>query len=136
MCISLPMIHWFAFPGAFLLGLSNVLECLGGLQMAMVWLDKHPAAGNLHWYDWPVNLAIKLVTVCDYLELKWASNETIWQWSAYMHGKTCHFMAFHHPQPPPLCNHLWYWCKNYIIWQAIYLAAICRIGQLKDIVAI
>jgi len=69
-----------------------------------------------------------------YLELKWASGETIWQCSTSTHGKTHHFVAPHHPQPPPLCDHLWQWCKNYLKWWVIQLAVLCRVGQLKDIV--
>jgi len=30
------MIHWSAFPGAFFSGLSDMLDCSGGLQMAVV----------------------------------------------------------------------------------------------------
>jgi len=32
---------WSAFPGACFSGLSDVLKCSSGLQMAVVWLDKH-----------------------------------------------------------------------------------------------
>jgi len=64
-----------------------------------------------------------------YLELKQASNETIWQCSTSTHGKICHFVAPNHPWPPPLCNYLWYWCKNYLKWWAIQLAVLCRVGQ-------
>jgi len=70
------------------------------------------------------------------LELKWASGETIWQCSTFMHGKPHRFVSPHCPQPPPLCNHLWYWCKNYLKWQAIQLAALYRVVQLKDIICI
>ena len=66
-----------------------------------------------------------------YLELKWASGETIWKCSTSTRGKTHHFMTPHHPQPPPLCDHLWYWCKNYMKWMVIQLAVLCRVGQLK-----
>jgi len=69
-----------------------------------------------------------------YLELKWASGETIWKCSTSTRGKTHHFMTPHHPQPPPLCDHLWYWCKNYMKWMVIQLAVLCRVGQLKDTV--
>jgi len=34
MYVSSPMLHWSAFPGAYFSGLSDVLECTGGLQMA------------------------------------------------------------------------------------------------------
>jgi len=34
--MPLPMIHWSAFLGAVFLGLSDVLECSGGLQMAVM----------------------------------------------------------------------------------------------------
>jgi len=30
------------FPGAVFLGLFDMLEWLGGLQMAVVWMDKYP----------------------------------------------------------------------------------------------
>jgi len=36
MCILLPMIHWSAFLGAYFLGLSDMVKCSGGLQMAAV----------------------------------------------------------------------------------------------------
>ena len=46
------------------LGLSDMLKCSGGLQMAVVWLDKYPS-GWKSPHNWPVNLAIELATICD-----------------------------------------------------------------------
>jgi len=34
--MPLPMIHWSAFLGAVFSGLSDMLECSGGLQMAVM----------------------------------------------------------------------------------------------------
>jgi len=58
------MIPWSAFPVAYFLGLSDVLECLSGLQMVVVWLDKHPPGWKSPHY-WSESLAIKLTTICD-----------------------------------------------------------------------
>jgi len=45
-CVMFP---WSAFPGACFLSLSDMLECSGDLQMAVVWLDKHlPSWKLLH----------------------------------------------------------------------------------------
>jgi len=59
------------FPGLLLLRLVSkacldMLECLGGLQMAVVWIDKHPPSWKLP-HDWPESLVIKLATICDIL---------------------------------------------------------------------
>jgi len=56
--------HCQWFPGACFSSLSDVFECLGGLQMAVVWLDKHPLSWKLP-HDWPESLAIKLGAICD-----------------------------------------------------------------------
>jgi len=97
--ISLPMIHWSAFPGAYFSGLSEVLECSGVLQT-----NDSGATGQVS--TWPSKWVLFMI----FIELKWTSNETIWQCS------TCTYVwkstAPHHPQPLPLCNHLWYRCKT------------------------
>jgi len=62
--MPLLMIHWSAFFGAVFLGLSDMLECSGGLQMTVVRMDKYPPGWESP-HDWPEGLAIKLATVCD-----------------------------------------------------------------------
>jgi len=49
----MPMTHWSAFPRAYFSGLymSDVFECMGGFQMAVVGLDKHPP-GWKSPHDW------------------------------------------------------------------------------------
>jgi len=64
MCVLLPIVSWSAFPGAYLLGLSDMLECLGGLQMALVWLENHPPSWKSP-HNRPESLAIKQATICD-----------------------------------------------------------------------
>jgi len=64
MCVSLPKVPWFAFLRACFSGLSDVFECSGDPQMAVVWLDRHPP-GWKPPHDWPEGLAIKLATICD-----------------------------------------------------------------------
>jgi len=56
---SLVYFSWTLFSG-----LSSMLKCLGGLQMAVVWLYKYPPSWKSP-HNWPVNLTIKLVTFCD-----------------------------------------------------------------------
>jgi len=68
-----------------------------------------------------------------YLELKWVSGETFWQINFNMWFPTT-FMSPHHSQPIPLYAHLWECCRNYLKWQTIQLAVLCRVCQLKDIV--
>jgi len=58
------MVPWSAFPAACFSSLSDMLESLGGLQMAVVWLDKHPPSYKLP-HDWLESLTIKLATICD-----------------------------------------------------------------------
>jgi len=80
-------------------------------------------------HNWPESLAIELW----YLELKWVSGETIWQCSTSTCGKICHFVAPRHPWPPPLYDHLWYWCKNYLKWQAIQLLSFVDLVNWKTL---
>jgi len=59
------MVHWSAFPGAYFSGLADVLEYSGGLQMAVVWLDKYPPDWKFS-HNWLESLAIELATInCD-----------------------------------------------------------------------
>jgi len=58
------MVTWFVFPGVCFLGLSDMLECLGGLQMAVGWLEGHLPDWKLP-HDQVESLAIKLATICD-----------------------------------------------------------------------
>jgi len=58
------IVPWSAFAGACFLGLSDVLKCSGGLQMAVVWTGKHPTGWKFP-HNWPESLAIKLATICD-----------------------------------------------------------------------
>jgi len=55
------MVPWSAFPGACFSGLSDVLKCSGGHQMAVVLLDKHPLGWKLP-HDW-----LEIKAICDYL---------------------------------------------------------------------
>jgi len=64
MCVSLLLFPWSAFAGACFSGLSDVLECSGGLQIAVVRTDKHPTGWKLP-HSWPESLAIKLATISD-----------------------------------------------------------------------
>jgi len=87
--ISLPMVPQSAFSGACFSGLSDMFKCLGDLQMAVVWLDKHPPNLNLP-HNWPESLAIyRIGYYLWYLELKWVSGNTIWRSSTSTHEKTC-----------------------------------------------
>jgi len=52
------------FSWGLFLGLSDMYECLVGLQMAVVWLDNHPP-GCKSRHDWTESLAIKLAIICD-----------------------------------------------------------------------
>jgi len=111
--------HCQWFPGLLFLGLVSwaCMTC-SSARVVFKW----------QWWDWTWQLEIAttwLVRVLGHqigyylwsIELKQASNETIWQCSISMCGKTCHCVAFHHSWPPSLGNHLWYWCKNYLKWR-------------------
>jgi len=105
MGISLPLFPWSAFPGACFLGLPDMLDCSGGLQMAVVWIDKHPPSWkSLH--DWPESLAIKLATICDICS---SNRPQVRPSSSQLQHveKLTTSMAPHHPWPPPLYDHLW-----------------------------
>jgi len=42
------MAHWSGFSEAYFSGLSNMLKCSGGLQMAVIdWTGIHPAGNHL-----------------------------------------------------------------------------------------
>jgi len=71
-------------------------------------------AGNHHTTG-PSNCLLFVIS-----RAQWVSGETIWQCSTSTHGKCHHFVAPHHPRPPPLCDHLWYWYENYLKWWAIF----------------
>jgi len=64
------MLPWSAFPGACFSGMFDVLECLDGLQMVVVWLDKHPPSWKSP-YDWPESFAIKLASIWVQMGLRW-----------------------------------------------------------------
>ena len=135
MCISLPMVCWYAIFEVCLSGLSDILECLGDLQMKVVWLDKHPSSQKLP-HDWPRKLGHKLVTNCDIWSLNGPQVRPSDSVNFYMWKN----LPLHVSPPPPIsiltyviiCDS--YWCKSYPKWWAIQLAVLCRIGQLKDIV--
>ena len=112
-CVSWPMVPWFAFPGAYFSGLSDVFECSGGLQMAVVWLEKwnHHMIGQRAWESNWLLFVISRAQV----GLRWRHLAVFYVWKC---GSSL-----------PLCNHLWYWCKNYLKW---WVAILCRVGQLKD----
>jgi len=115
MCISLLMIHWFTFSGFFSQAFSNfsgVLECSGGLQMAVVWLDKYVSTQLEISTQLASELGHQIGYYLWYLELKWVLNETIWQCLTCTDGKAHHFVAPYHLWPPPLCNQLWY-CRQF-----------------------
>jgi len=119
--------HCQWFPGLLFLGLVS-WACLTYLSAWVVfkwqwcdWTSTHPAR-NHHTTGqkaWPFNRLLFVIS--------WAQIGLGWKCSTSTHKKL-HFMAPHHPWPPPLCNHLWYWHKNYLKWQAIQLAVLCRVG--------
>jgi len=97
------------FPGACFSGLYDMFECLCDLQMAMVWLVTGQVPTQLEIVTRLASeLGFQISYYLWYLELKQTSGETIWQCLTSACGKTCHFVAPYHPQPPPLCDHLWY----------------------------
>jgi len=109
--------QWFPhFPGLLFLGLvfHTYLMCSSARVVFKwqwcEWTSTH-LAGNCHMTGlraFPSNWLAYLW----YLELKQASNETIWQCSTCTHRKTCHFMILHFPWLPPLCNHFWHGIKS------------------------
>jgi len=91
------LLPWSAFPGACFLSLFGMLKCSGGLGVtgqAPTWLEITTRLARKlgHWigyYLW-------------YLELEWASGETIWQCQLLHVEKPATFMVPHHSWPPPL----------------------------------
>jgi len=97
---------------------NNSLVCLFlGLFLGPVWhawvlrwsWNGSGVTGQVFtWLEVATQLASKLGHQIGYylwyLELKQASDETIWQCSVCMNGKTCHFVSPHHPQPPYTCS--------------------------------
>jgi len=87
---------WSAFPGASFLGLSDVLKCSGGLQMAVVWKVTY-LAGNHHMTGqkaWPSNWLLFVISRT-WMGLRW----DLLAVSTSTRGKPTTFMASYHPWP-------------------------------------
>jgi len=103
------------FPVTYFLGLSDMLKCLGGLQMAVAWLDKHLPSENCHTAEqraWPSKWLLFVISRAQ-MGPRW-DHPAVFNFYAWKNLLLCGSPS---PQPPPLCNHLWYWCKNYLKWQ-------------------
>jgi len=82
-----------------------------------VWLNKYlPKWKPPH--NWPMNLAIEFPTICDIYSSN-GPQMRLYGSVRFVQIKNYHLLALHHPQPLPICNHLWYWCKIYLKWWAI-----------------
>ena len=67
-----------AFAVACFLGLTDIHECSGGLQMATYSFDKQTTGCNSP-HDWLLSLAMDLAALCDtYAEMKIAPMDAIW----------------------------------------------------------
>jgi len=130
--MNYPMIHWSTFPGVYFLGLSGMLECLDFLQMAVVWLDRYPP-GWKSPHDWPVNLAIEMITSYIFVISR----------TQLRPSGSAQFISIEKPATlwlfitPDLHLYVIITCDtgvNCLKWQAIQLVVLCRVGQLKEIV--
>ena len=67
MCVPLATVNWAAFSVAWFSGLSDDQECLGGLQMALVYV---PGRATKSPHNWVVRLAIDLAfrDICTSIE--------------------------------------------------------------------
>jgi len=108
MCVSLSMVSWSAFPGVCFSVLSDVLKYSGA--------ENHHTIGQIAW---PSNWLLLVISIAQ-MGLRWDHLELL-------HIENSLLCVSHHPWPPPLCNHLWYWCKNYCILQIVRGGKVLRL---------
>jgi len=126
------MIHYMVyFPRTFLSGLSEVLKCSDGLQVAVVRLDTYPTSCKSP-HDWPVSLAIELVTICDIYssnrpQLRPSGSVQLVQ----MKKTTILWLPITLDFYQYICNHLWYWYKIYL--KRVNLKTIVNFKEENDL---
>ena len=94
MCLILLKVEQTAFTQASLSSLSDIHECLGGLQMAPSSLDKQTVGCNSP-HNWLMILAMDLAALCD----MWSINVSHLAVISEEVGFACHFVASCLPPP-------------------------------------
>ena len=114
------------FSVACFLSLSDAHECLGGLQMALVCLEKQ-SSGWKSLHNWFMRLAIDLATFCDNYGLNWdhlAVCSVVW----IENSTTLWFPTTPYPYSFMITCVI---VENYLKWWVIQLAVHCRVRKFE-----